>query len=96
MCDFIGFVNGLRQVNRVATSDRRCDAGLRGGGAVVLRSGARKRSPAFAAFHGCAGRYGRLQRREAVLRETAPASRSRTVPRASAREVPASCVKYPG
>ncbi len=49
MCDFVSFVKGARQVNRVAKLDRRGDAGLRGARAVILRSSARKGPPAFAA-----------------------------------------------
>ncbi len=72
MCDFVSFVKGLRQVNRVSASDRWGDAGWRGACAAILRSSARKGPPAFAA------------------------PLSRNLPRASARAIAASLVKYPG
>ncbi len=53
MRDFVSLDKGLWQVNRVGRLDRRGDAGLRGACAVVLRSSARKGSPAFAAPLSC-------------------------------------------
>ncbi|HXF45050.1 MAG TPA: hypothetical protein VNK91_02925 [Burkholderiaceae bacterium] len=72
MVDFVSFIEGLPQVNRLSTLDLRRYAGLRGGCAVILRSSARKGPTAFAA------------------------PLSRNLPRASARAIPASLVKYPG